>query len=50
VPVSRWHQRQWQAWTINGLPTSRYRTCRHVHPPSMFGSISSASADHVHCL
>jgi hypothetical protein len=35
APVSRWHQLQWQQWTISGFSSSRYRTLPQVQPPSM---------------
>src|SRR5258706_10044722 len=34
VPVSRWHQRQWQQCTNSGLLLIRKRTARQVQPPS----------------
>src|SRR4051794_40114626 len=34
APVSRWHQRQWQQCTKSGRVVMRYRTARHVQPPS----------------
>jgi hypothetical protein len=34
VPVSRWHQMQWQQCTINGVASMRNRTAPQVHPPS----------------
>jgi hypothetical protein len=34
APLSLWHQRQWQQWTNSGVVIMRYRTTRHVQPPS----------------
>jgi hypothetical protein len=35
----------WHACTINGFPIRRYRTCRHIHPPSMFTASGVTSTD-----
>ena len=34
LPVSRWHQVQWQQLTNIGADASRYRTPPHAQPPS----------------
>src|SRR3546814_18354152 len=42
LPVSRWHQRQWQQCTHSGCEVRRSRTARRVQPPSCAGSVSSS--------
>src|SRR3546814_17496380 len=34
LPVSRWHQRQWQQCTNSGIEVRGQRTARQVKPPS----------------